>query len=97
MGVDSEFRAKITGSPEEKAYDVSKYKKPENPVLPEYGGVKLAANDEEYLLLELLPSVANGFLKRRRAEEWKPPMPPRRLRKLPPMPPPKLRRPMTSL
>lgn len=70
VAVDPEFRAKITGSPEEKAYDVSKYKKPENPVLPEYGGVKLAANDEEYLLLELLPSVANGFLKRRRAEEW---------------------------
>lgn len=68
--VDPEFRAKITGSPEEKAYDVTKYKKPENPELPEYGGVKLASNDEEYLLLELLPTVANGFLKRRRAEEW---------------------------
>ena len=70
MAIDPEFRAKITGSPEEKAYDVSKYKKPENPVLPEYGDVKLASNDEEYLLLELLPTVANGFLKRRRAEEW---------------------------
>ena len=54
----------------EKAYDVSKYRKPENPELPEFGGVKLASNDEEYLLLELLPSVANTFLKRRRAEEW---------------------------
>ena len=36
----------------------------------QYDGVKLASNDEEYLLLELLPTVANGFLKRRRAEEW---------------------------
>lgn len=68
--VDPAFREKITGSAEEKAYDVTKYKKPENPVLPEYDGVKLASNDEEYLLLELLPTVANGFLKRRRAEEW---------------------------
>ena len=33
------------------------------------GGVKLASNKEEELLLELLPTVANGFLKRRRAEE----------------------------
>lgn len=70
VAVDPAFREKLTGSPEEKAYDVSKYKKPENPVLPEYDGVKLASNDEEYLLLELLPSVANTFLKRRRAEEW---------------------------
>lgn len=68
--VDLAFREKITGSAEEKAYDVTKYKKPENPVLPEYDGVKLASNDEEYLLLELLPTVANGFLKCRRAEEW---------------------------
>ncbi len=68
--VDPEFRAKITGSPEEKAYDVSSYRKHENPVLEDLGGVKLAANDEEYLLLELLPSVANGFLRRRRQEEY---------------------------
>lgn len=70
VAVNPAFREKLTGSPEEKAYDVSKYKKPENPTLPEYDGVKLASNDEEYLLLELLPSVANTFLKRRRAEEW---------------------------
>lgn len=70
VAVDPQFRAQITGDPQEKAYDVSKYRKPENPELPEFGGVKLASNDEEYLLLELLPSVANTFLKRRRAEEW---------------------------
>ena len=34
------------------------------------GGVKLAKNNEEYLLLELLPSVANGFLRKRRSEEY---------------------------
>ena len=69
--VDPAFREKITGSPVERPYDVSSYKKPENPVLEDLGGVKLASNDEEYLLLELLPSVANGFLRRRRTEEHK--------------------------
>lgn len=70
IAVDPAFREKITGSPEERTYDTSAYKKPENPVLPELGGAKLASNDEEYLLLELLPSVANGFLRRRRTEEF---------------------------
>lgn len=68
--VDPSFREKITGDATEHAYDVSSYKKPENPVLDDLGGVKLASNDEEYLLLELLPSVANGFLRRRRNEEY---------------------------
>ena len=72
VAVDPAFREKITGSPIEKPYDVSSYKKPENPVLEDLGGVKLASNDEEYLLLELLPSVANGFLRRRRTEEYTP-------------------------
>lgn len=70
VAIDPAFREKITGSPVKKPYDVSSYKKPDNPALAEYGGVKLAKNNEEYLLLELLPSVANGFLKRRRAEEF---------------------------
>lgn len=70
VAIDPAFREKITGSLVERPYDVSSYKKPENPVLPELGGVKLASNDEEYLLLELLPSVANGFLRKRRTEEY---------------------------
>ncbi len=68
--VDPAFRKQITGSPVERPYDVNSYRKPENPVLDELGGVKLAANDEEYLLLELLPSVANTFLRKRRQEEY---------------------------
>ena len=32
--------------------------------------MKLASNDEEYLLLELLPNVANTFLRKRRKEEF---------------------------
>ena len=70
VAIDPAFREKITGSPEETAYDTSKYQKPENPKLPEFGGVKLAVNPEEELLLELLPSVAVKFLRNRRAEEW---------------------------
>ena len=70
VAIDPEFRQQITGSPEEKPYDVTKYTKPENPVVPELGNVKLASNNEEYLLLELLPNVANGFLRRRRTEEY---------------------------
>ncbi len=70
VAVDPAFREKITGSPIEKPYDVTSYKQPENPVVEDLGGVKLASNREEELLLELLPSVANGFLRRRRAEEF---------------------------
>lgn len=68
--VDPAFREKITGSAEEKPYDVTSYKMPENPVLPEFGGVKLAADDEEYLLLQLLPAVATGYLKNKRKAEY---------------------------
>lgn len=71
MAIDPAFREKITGSPEEKAYDVTAYRKPENPELPEFGGRKLAANNEEYLLLELLPAVAKNFLRKRREEDFK--------------------------
>lgn len=68
--VDPAFREKITGSPIEKAYDVTSYKAPENPTLDDLGGVKLAKNKEEELLLELLPTVARGFLRKRRQEEY---------------------------
>lgn len=68
--IDPAFREQITGSPEERPYDVSQFKQPENPVLEEFGGVKLAQNDEEYLLLELLPAVATGFLKNKRKAEY---------------------------
>lgn len=66
--VDPAFREKITGDATEKAYDVSSYKKPGNPVVEELG-VPLASNTEEELLLELLPNVANKFLRNRREEE----------------------------
>lgn len=70
VAIDPEFRRQITGDPTEHPYDVSAYRAPENPVLDEFGGVKLAANNEEYLLLQLLPSVANGFLRNKRQQEF---------------------------
>lgn len=69
--VDPEFRLKICGTREEVPYDTSKYKKQDNPPVPEAGGASLARNEKEELLLELFPSVAERFLKARRIAEWK--------------------------
>ncbi len=60
--IDPEFRLKICGFREEIPYDTSKYKMQPNPELPEAGGVKLAENEKEILLLELFPLVAKNFL-----------------------------------
>ena len=60
--IDPEFRFKICGVREETPYDTSKYQMQPNPELPEAGGVKLAANEKEVLLLELFPLVAKAFL-----------------------------------
>ena len=62
MKIDPEFRFKICGVREETPYDTSKYQMQPNPELPEAGGVKLAANEKEVLLLELFPMVAKTFL-----------------------------------
>ena len=53
---------KICGFSEEIPYDTSKYKMQPNPELPEAGGVKLAENEKELLLLELFPLVAKNYL-----------------------------------
>ena len=60
--IDPEFRFKICGFREEIPYDTTKYKMQPNPELPEAGGVKLAENEKELLLLELFPLVAKNFL-----------------------------------
>jgi len=77
--VDPAFREKIAGVREEVPYDTSNYKKQPNPELPEFGGVRLAVNEKEELLLELFPSVADRFLRGQRKREWDlahPPAPP---------------------
>lgn len=60
--VDPEFRLKITGSREKESFSEADYKKPENPILDELGGLKLADNEKDELLLELFPMVAKDFL-----------------------------------
>ncbi|MDR1555473.1 MAG: carboxylase [Tannerellaceae bacterium] len=60
------FRLKIAKVSEETPYDTSKHRMQENPVLTESGGVRLAANEKEILLLELFPSVAVTFLRKQK-------------------------------
>ena len=69
--IDQAFREKIAGTREETPYDTSKYQKQNNPVLAELGGVRLAANEKEELLLELFPTVAHTFLNHLREKEYK--------------------------
>jgi len=79
LAIDPRFRAKICGHEEERPYDVSAYKKPDNPQLIEFGSERLAQGEKEELLLELFPSVAEKFLKGKRRSEWEeahPPLPP---------------------
>lgn len=70
IAISPEFREKITGNPQKMDYDVSKYESPVNPVLKEFGGVSLAKDDKEYMLLELFPQVATNFLKKKREKEF---------------------------
>lgn len=60
--VDPDFRLKIAGVREETPYDTSKYQMQPNPELEDCGGVKLAENEKEVLLLELFPLVAKSYL-----------------------------------
>ena len=62
VAVNPDFREQICGVREETNYDISKYQQQPNPELPEAGGVKLAANEKEVLLLELFPLVAKPYL-----------------------------------
>lgn len=68
--IDPDFRKLITGSAEEVPYDTSNYKRQDNPVLPEFGGVRLAKDEKEELLLELFPTVAASFLREQRKKEY---------------------------
>lgn len=68
--VNPEFRLKIAGTREETPYDTSKYQMQPNPTLPEAGGVKLAENEKEVLLLELFPQVAKNFLTKQKEARY---------------------------
>ena len=68
--VDPEFRLQIAGVREMTPYDTSKYQMQPNPTLDECGGVKLAENEKEVLLLELFPLVAKDYLTRTKCAAW---------------------------
>ena len=68
--IDPEFRLQITGSREEIPYDTSNYKRQDNPILDEFGGVRVAQNDKDELLLELFPAVGLTYLKGQRKDEY---------------------------
>jgi pyruvate/oxaloacetate carboxyltransferase len=70
VAIDPEFRYKIAGVREETPYDTKYYKKQENPVFEEYGGVRLANNEKEELLLELFPQVATDYLKKKMEDRY---------------------------
>lgn len=68
--IDPDFREKICGVREAIPYDTSNYKKQDNPVILEkFGGVLLAENEKEELLIELFPNVAQPYLKNRKERE----------------------------
>lgn len=71
VAIDPKFREQITGSPQEKPYDTSGYKRQNNPSLAEFGNMKLAKDEKDELLLELFPAVAAGYLKGIRENEYK--------------------------
>ena len=65
--IDPDFREKICGVRNEVPFCSDDYKPQENPIiLEDFGGIKLAATEEEELLLELFPSVARNFLTNRK-------------------------------
>ncbi len=70
IDIDPEFRYKICGHYEPVAFDTTNYKKQENPIIMEdFGGVRLAADEKEELLLELFPNVARTYLSARKEQE----------------------------
>lgn len=70
ISIKEDFREKICGHRDARDFDISTYKKQENPILEDCGGVKLAENEEEDLLLELFPMVAKNFLKGVKKAAW---------------------------
>ena len=69
--IDPAFREKIAGTRRETPYDTGTYRRQDNPILAELGGVRLARDEKEELLLELFPTVAGTFLKKRREKEYR--------------------------
>ena len=70
IDIDPDFREKICGVRDPIPYDTTNYKKQDNPIILEkFGGVRLAENEKEELLIELFPNVAQSYLKNRKERE----------------------------
>lgn len=68
--IDPDFREKICQVRNSTPYDTSNYKKQDNPmILEKFGGVQLAENEKEELLMELFPTVAQTYLKNKKEQE----------------------------
>lgn len=70
IAVDPDFREQVAGVREETPYDTGAYEPQPNPALEDCGGVLLAQDEKERLLLELFPSVADKFLRGVRKREF---------------------------
>lgn len=68
--VDPDFREKLAGVREETPYDTSTHQVQENPILEEAGGIQLAEDEKEMLLIELFPQVAKGYLKNKKVNAY---------------------------
>ncbi|MGE5457570.1 MAG: hypothetical protein ACM3RX_04385, partial [Methanococcaceae archaeon] len=70
IDIDPDFREKICGIRDPVPYDTTNYKKQDNPIILEkFGGVRLAENEKEELLIELFPNVAQPYLKNKKERE----------------------------
>lgn len=70
VAVDPDFREKLCGHRDARDFDTANYTYQPNPVLENCGGVQLAANREEIMLLELFPMVAKEFLTGVKKAAW---------------------------
>ncbi len=68
--VSEDFREKLCGHRDARDFDTTNYKYQPNPVLEDCGGVQLAENREEIMLLELFPMVAKGYLTGVKKTAW---------------------------
>lgn len=68
--VDEDFREKLCGHRDARDFDTTNYTYQPNPALDNCGGVQLAANREEIMLLELFPLVAKDFLTGVKKAAW---------------------------
>ncbi|MFV0555314.1 MAG: biotin/lipoyl-containing protein [Mangrovibacterium sp.] len=68
--VNEDFREKLCGHRDARDFDTTNYTYQPNPALENCGGVQLAENREEIMLLELFPLVAKDYLTGVKKAAW---------------------------